>query len=339
MQDYRLMCEAVSLAWPYVCLTYPNPAVGAIVVKNGLVIGRGAHRQAGKPHAEVLAIVDALIHTYPLLKPDYEACGDDAFALHERLKRDGRHFFHDATLYVTLEPCAHYGKTPPCAELIASLGFSRVVVGVQDPNPIASGGCDYLQAIGMDVVTGVANRECEVLLEPFLRWTSGQFRFFKIAQTLNGVITGGTISSLASRIHVHHLRHVCDTLVIGGGTVRHDRPILDARHVVGGKAPDVFIYSRQKKWDRTIPLFEVPHRHVGIGDCLDDIHGSLVMLEGGEGMLQATSDEDLWYLFYIAPSCRHDEGYKFERDLEIVYQGKIGDDLYCWGRPITKKDK
>ncbi|WP_456486055.1 bifunctional diaminohydroxyphosphoribosylaminopyrimidine deaminase/5-amino-6-(5-phosphoribosylamino)uracil reductase RibD [Hydrogenimonas sp.] len=313
---------ALNEAWKYQFLTYPNPAVGAAVVNGcGALVGIGAHKEAGKPHAEVLAIRDA----YAAISGDrtLNECDDAAF-LHKELASRCGTIFNDCTIYVTLEPCNHTGRTPPCASLIEKLGFKRVVVGSADPNPHAAGGAARLKSAGVEVVEGVEMEACDNLLEPFKRWQNGRFVFFKLAQTLNGIIDGGTISCSESRRWVHKVRTKIDTLVIGGRTVRIDRPVLDSR-LVEGKAPDVQIFTRQnEKFDPDIPLFNVAGRKVHFGDRLPD--SGLVMIEGGEGTLRALESRIDWMVLFVAPDLKEGTCYNGKKNFDIVHQRRSGRD-------------
>ena len=320
---------AINEAWKYQGLTYPNPAVGAVITKNNAILAINAHKKSGTSHAEVLAIKDAY---YNLTKDKEILSINSSEKLHQFLIKNAKNIFKDSTIYITLEPCAHYGKTPPCSLLIKSLGFKKVVYGCDDPNKTASGGGEFLKSSGIEVVKGVKEREALELIEPFLKWQKKRFIFFKLAQTLNGVITGGTISCEKSREYVHKLRDKIDLLVIGGNTVRIDRPTLDSR-MINGNAPDVLIYSKRKDFDKNIPLFKVKNRKVFIDDSFEKIKNyKYIMIEGGEGMLEATKDIVDWYLFFVSPNIKDGENYKIEKKLDILHQRKIDKDLMIWSR-------
>jgi len=190
--------------------------VGAVVVKNGTVVGRGYHEAVGGKHAEVNALDDA---------------GDAA---------------REACLYVTLEPCNHTGRTPPCTERIVSAGISRVVAAMADPNPaVKGGGASYLREKGTDVRLGVCEAEALELNEAYVKFvqTGTPFVTMKCAATLDGRIATRTgdskwISGDASRRYVHELRHGVDAILVGRGTVEADDPSLTARlGDVRGKDP------------------------------------------------------------------------------------------------------
>jgi diaminohydroxyphosphoribosylaminopyrimidine deaminase/5-amino-6-(5-phosphoribosylamino)uracil reductase len=187
--------------------TSPNPAVGAVIVKEGRVIARGYHRKAGTPHAEVHAL---------------RAAGDEA---------------RGATLYVTLEPCNHTGRTPPCTGAILAAGIRRVVVGMIDPNPHVSGaGSDLLRANGLEVTVGVLDDECRELNHPFIKHsTTGlPWVIMKAGCSLDGRIaaTAGRscrITGEKARAEVHRLRNRVDAILIGAGTALADNPSLTTR--------------------------------------------------------------------------------------------------------------
>jgi diaminohydroxyphosphoribosylaminopyrimidine deaminase/5-amino-6-(5-phosphoribosylamino)uracil reductase len=187
--------------------TSPNPMVGAVVVRNGEVVGEGYHHRAGEAHAEVVAL---------------DAAGSATSG---------------STLYVTLEPCSTHGRTPPCTEAIRRAGIRRVVVGTLDPNPKHRGaGCRLLQEFGVSVEAGVLADECERLNDAFFWWiTTGRpFVLLKMAMTLDGKIATASgrsqwITGPPARARVQHLRQWADAVIVGGETVRCDNPSLTVR--------------------------------------------------------------------------------------------------------------
>ncbi len=221
--DRCFMAEALTLARSASSRTWPNPPVGAVVVKDGIIVGRGAHEGPGKPHAEPMALKEA---------------GEAA---------------RGATLYVTLEPCNHEGRTAPCAPAVASSGVTRVVVAIRDPNPtIIGGGCRYLRDRGLEVICGVLAEEALDLIWPFAstdNFTHGYVEL-KTAHSLDGWFAppsaGRTetspvfLSGEAARKNVHRRRRCLDLVLVGEGTVRADRPRLDGRLVAGhADVPDI----------------------------------------------------------------------------------------------------
>jgi diaminohydroxyphosphoribosylaminopyrimidine deaminase/5-amino-6-(5-phosphoribosylamino)uracil reductase len=194
--------------------TSPNPLVGAVVIDaDGTLVGEGYHARAGEPHAEVGALAQA---------------GERA--------RGG-------TLVVTLEPCCHHGRTPPCSEAVIAAGVARVVLALRDPNPqVDGGGIERLRAAGIEVIEGVAEAEARALNAPFLhRLATGRpLGILKWAMSLDGrtALPNGAsqwISGPAAREWVHRLRAECDAVIVGGGTVRHDDPLLTSR---GRRSPE-----------------------------------------------------------------------------------------------------
>jgi diaminohydroxyphosphoribosylaminopyrimidine deaminase/5-amino-6-(5-phosphoribosylamino)uracil reductase len=194
--------------------TSPNPLVGAVLVKRGKVMGEGYHAKAGKAHAEIIAI--------------------------ERAGKDAR----GSTLYVNLEPCTHYGKTPPCAPAVVQAGVRRVVVGMVDPNPLVKGkGISTLRKAGIDVQIGTLEKQCKTLNEAFCKYilVKEPFVILKAAATLDGKIATRNgeskwISNEASRRLVHGVRNEVDAVVVGVGTILKDDPLLTAR-IRGGRDP------------------------------------------------------------------------------------------------------
>jgi len=320
---------ALREAWKYQGLTYPNPAVGCVVVgKHGELLAINAHKKAGEAHAEVLALKDAYIK---ITNDTTIANIFSSHELHTYLIKNHNNCFAATSLYTTLEPCAHVGKTPSCASLIASLGIQKVYVGAHDTNKEAAHGNRILENNGLDVVNSVLKKECEDLLLPFKKWQERNFVFFKWAQRLSGTIDEGVVSSKKSRKHVHALRSLCDLIVIGGNTVRCDRPTLDAR-LVDGRAPDVLIISKEKEFDRTIPLFDVAGRNVYIYDNFSKLHTyKNIMIEGGSQMFNLTREYVDLYLCYIAPKFGGNEGFtNLDDNFEIINIQKDEEDILMW---------
>lgn len=205
--DQYYMQLALDLAASAKGKTNPNPLVGAVIVKDGSIVGTGLHRKAGEPHAEVHA---------------FRMAGEHA---------------KDATLYVTLEPCSHFGKTPPCANLVKESGVKRVVVAMQDPNPSVAGrGIKLLRDAGIDVEVGVLEQQARRLNERFIHnmLTSRPFVISKFAMTLDGKIATYSghsqwITGEEARANVHELRDEVDAILVGIGTVLKDNPALTTR--------------------------------------------------------------------------------------------------------------
>ena len=328
MRDEFYMQLALDKAWEYQGLTYPNPAVGAVVTLDGKILALAAHQKAGTSHAEVLALLSA----YEILSNtsiDFDP--QDAQKAHTFLLSLPEDFFSQCSIYVTLEPCSHEGKTPSCASLLQSLALRRVVIGTRDPIEGHDGGMQKLKHASV----GVLEEACKSLIEPFIIWQKSAFVLFKLAQTTNGRIGGGYLSCQASLTHVHQLREVCDTLLIGGNTVREDRPTLDCR-LIEGKAPNVKIYAKEDNFDREIPLFGIQNREVEIVQHLDFLdRPSFVLVEGGEGMLNALKEKIDWMLVYQTPKFSDNNlTYNTTMNLKFLHQEKKDVDLMIWSRQI-----
>ncbi len=219
--DRVMMQRCLELARNALGRTSPNPLVGAVIVKDGEIVGEGFHPRAGEPHAEVFALKSA---------------GDRAFG---------------STIYVSLEPCNHYGRTPPCSEALIAAGVSKVVVGMVDPNPlVAGGGIARLRAAGIEVLVGVEQEACKKLNEGFIHRILHHrpFGILKYAMTLDGKIatTNGHsawVTNQSSRSEVHQLRAACDAIIVGGNTVKLDNPYLTS-HKEGAHNPLRVVMSR-----------------------------------------------------------------------------------------------
>lgn len=213
--DEKYMRLALDLAKNAEGRTSPNPMVGAVIVKNGRIIGCGWHKKAGTPHAEIHALA---------------AAGEEA---------------RGATIYVSLEPCSHYGRTPPCCDALIKAGLKRVVVAMTDTNPKVSGrGIEKIRAAGIEVKVGVLADEARQLNEVFFKWIEQKKPFITIksAMTLDGKIATCSgksqwITSEKSRQYGHHLRDINDAIMAGINTVLTDNPALTTRLASGGKNP------------------------------------------------------------------------------------------------------
>lgn len=324
IDDNFYMKLAIDEAWKYQFLTYPNPAVGCVVVKNGQLLSIEAHKEAGQSHAEVNALKSAYLKVHP--NTSLKAI-NDSFKIHEYLIKNHNGFFHDCEVFVTLEPCNHIGKTPACANLIKELKPKRVIIAHEDMNNEASGGIKMLKDACIDVSLGCMQKKAYELLYPFIKWSSGTFVFYKMAQTLNGSIDG-QISSNQTKAFVHTLRDKIDLMLIGGNTVRNDRPTLDARYAVG-RAPNIMIYSKNKIFDKKIPLFNVPNREVIISDDLFKLLDyKFVMVEGAYHLLDVLKERVDYLVLLISPKIRRGQNAlnDIHIDFEIVHENKIGEE-------------
>ena len=220
----------------------PNPMVGAVVVRKGKIVGLGYHHQAGSPHAEINA-----------------------------LKRAGKKGVN-AELYVNLEPCCHYGRTPPCVSAIIDSGIKKVIIGIKDPNPLVSGkGVAQLKAAGIATHTGVLEEECRKLNEIYIKYITRKIPFviLKVASSLDGKIAtkGGDsrgITGQKSLRFVHMLRDRVDAIMVGIGTIQADDPLLTTR-LKGGikKDPSRVIVDSSLKISPQARVFN-PHSQAGV---------------------------------------------------------------------------
>lgn len=308
---------AIEQAWKYQLLTYPNPAVGAVVVKGNKVLSVEAHQEAGKPHAEVLALQSAYLTKYPD-SPIKDL--NDSHKIHKYLIENHNNFFKECDIYVTLEPCNHTGKTPACAMLLESIGIKKVYIGTLDPNKQATGGFQRLQDAGVEVEVGICKDQTDSLLDPFIIWQSKNFIFFKIAMREDGSIDGGYITTQKSLDMVHQIRTKLDLLVIGGETVRIDRPTLDTRFAKENLPPDILIYSRSKEFDQDINLFQIANRKVFIEDSLEKLdQNKFIMCEGGYTLLEHLKDKIDYLVLFIS----HKEKKQKNFDIESLGFQKI----------------
>lgn len=322
--DIKQMKRALTLARKGVGTTSPNPAVGCVIVKKGKIIGEGWHKQAGGPHAEVIAL---------------EKAGKAA---------------RGADLYVTLEPCSHTGKTPPCCDALIRAGVKRVIVGMQDPNPLVNGaGLARLQQAGIETICGVQEEECHHINRAFIKQiTTGlPYVTYKCAMTLDGkiaTVTGESkwVSSEVSRCYVHKMRSTHDAVMVGVDTIIADNPQLTVRHVKGRnplrvivdthlRTPesvavindesvkrtviattetDTNVHQRYTRQGATVLVCEELNGHVSMIDLLRKLGGmkiQSILLEGGSRLAgdmlkHALIDE---FVIFIAPKILGSDGF------------------------------
>ncbi len=315
------MQQAIDIAWRYQLLTYPNPAVGACIVYNNEILSVEAHNVAGGPHAEVNAIKMAFLK----LNPDSPLQNlEQSFEIHEFLIQNHNNIFHECEIYVTLEPCNHIGKTPACANLLKELRFKKVYIGSLDPNNEATGGKITLEQSGVDTEVGVLKDQCDDLLFPFLKWHQDRFRFFKLAIRADGTCDGGYITTQDSLNLVHEIRAKLDLLIIGGNTVRIDRPTLDSRFAKNKKPCDILIYSKEKEFDQSIPLFNIKNREVFIDNNLSNYVQKFSMIEGGWSLLETLKNSiDMVMLFVSFKDSKELLFNPLQYNLKLLYSYQI----------------
>ena len=303
--DELYMHRCLQLARCAAGSTSPNPQVGAVIVCDGRIIGEGYHIRAGEPHAEVNAV--------------------------RSVKPADRHLLSKSTIYVTLEPCSHYGKTPPCCDLIIKEGIKRVVIGTTDNNKCVNGeGVARMKKAGIDVVVGVLENECYDINRPFFTYNrlARPAVTLKWAQTADGFIDlkrdGGTplrISTSVSQVAVHKLRAMHDAILVGSRTALLDNPSLNLRHWAG-RVPLRLVIDREGVLPASLNLFDsssptIVYTAVDIAgkfgkkveqivldfskDVLPQILTHLhslkiqsLLVEGGAQLLQSFIDASLW---------------------------------------------
>lgn len=284
--DPRYMARAIELARHGLGYASPNPMVGAVIVADGRIIGEGWHRRCGQGHAEVNAVASVSEADRPLLRR--------------------------ATIYVTLEPCSHYGKTPPCAKLLIDNKIPRVVVGMTDPFSKVSGrGIAMLREAGAEVTVGVMEDECRAINPAFL--TAHTLRrpyvTLKWAESADGFIASADGSPVALSTPLgftlsHRLRTLNDAIMVGATTVNTDNPSLTPR-LWPGRAPQRVVASRHGNANPGAALFSGPCAAITVGlqeggdpeGYLRDLYRrgiTSVIVEGGARLLQAFIDSNLW---------------------------------------------
>lgn len=279
--DEKYMRRAIQLAKCGEAAVAPNPMVGAVIVKDGRIIGEGYHRRYGGPHAEVNAVNST--------EEDFDGC----------------------TMYVTLEPCSHWGKTPPCCDMIIEKGFKRVVIGMQDPNSKVNGeGIRRMKEAGIEVEVGVLEEECRAI-NPCFNTYHSMLRprvTLKWAQMSDGTIghkmDAGQrlrISTPFTEMLVHRLRSRCQAIMVGTETAIQDNPSLSTR-LWKGNSPLRVTIDRRGRLDSSVKLISdgqetiVYHNEI-LSEILFDLHKRGVqhlLVEGGSKLLQSFIDSKLW---------------------------------------------
>lgn len=283
MEDEKYMRRCIQLAYNGLCNTAPNPMVGAVIVHNGQIIGEGYHVRCGQAHAEVNAIRS--IKNPDLLK--------------------------ESTIYVSLEPCAHYGRTPPCADLIIEKQIPRIVIGCQDPfAKVAGKGIQKLRDAGREVIVGVLEEECLQLNRRFITFHTRKRPFItlKWAESADGFIdrlrTEGTPTILSSPLTgmlVHKLRTEHAAILIGTDTARLDNPRLNVRHWYG-PTPVRITIDRHHRLSQDLNLFDgsqptLVYVKENLSEILKDLYErqlQSLLVEGGRQLLQSFINAGLW---------------------------------------------
>ncbi|MFW5837612.1 MAG: bifunctional diaminohydroxyphosphoribosylaminopyrimidine deaminase/5-amino-6-(5-phosphoribosylamino)uracil reductase RibD [Desulfovibrionaceae bacterium] len=284
-RDMACMARAVELALRGKGRARPNPCVGAVLVRDGEILAEGWHTACGRPHAERECLADA------------RAKGVDPAG---------------AAVYVTLEPCNHFGRTPPCTEAVLEAGVAEVVIGCLDPNPdVAGGGAERLRQAGVSVRSGVLEQECRDLIHDFCTWiaTRRTYNVLKMAQTIDGRIAGASgrpepVSCPDSFAEVQRLRSRADAVMVGGETLRRDNPRLTTRLddlpdgfrqplavVVTSRlpAPDADLHLLRSRPGQTVFFTTSEQARADAARGLKDLGVGVYALDGGPGGLDLAS--------------------------------------------------
>lgn len=252
----------------------PNPMVGAVIVYNGKIIGEGYHVRCGEGHAEV------------------NACAS--------VRKEDEHLLKESTIYVSLEPCSHYGKTPPCADLLVSKGFKRCVIGCKDPFAKVQGrGIQKLKDAGIEVTVGVLEEECKVLNKLFMTFHALQRPFvtLKWAESADGFIDGH-ISNVYTQMICHKRRAEHQAILVGRKTFEIDHPSLNVREWIG-LSPKRYVVSSQSL---TLPEGYHLIQSTSVENILDKLYEDgiqTLLVEGGSDVLQSFIDSGQWDECYV----------------------------------------
>ncbi|QIU94118.1 bifunctional diaminohydroxyphosphoribosylaminopyrimidine deaminase/5-amino-6-(5-phosphoribosylamino)uracil reductase RibD [Bacteroides faecium] len=306
MEEEKYMRRCIELAGNGLCNVAPNPMVGAVIVCDGRIIGEGYHIRCGEAHAEVNAI---------------RSVKDESL-----LKR--------STIYVSLEPCSHYGKTPPCADLIIEKQIPRIVIGCQDPfSKVAGRGIQKLRDAGREVIIGVLEKECQHLIRRFiifntlhrpfitLKWAESADHFIDIERTDGKPVI---LSSPLSSMLVHKKRAEADAIMVGRRTALLDNPSLTVRNWYGhnpirivldrtlslpkdlqifdGDIPTLIFTEKEYPAERNITYITIDFSHNPLMQIMEELYQRKIqslLVEGGSQLLQSFIDNDLWDEVFI----------------------------------------
>jgi len=299
MNDEFYIRRCIELAQKALGNTYPNPLVGSVIVHNSRIIGEGFHKKAGEPHAEINAI--------------------------NSIKEKDKHLIPESTIYVSLEPCAHFGKTPPCALKIVELGFKKVVIGAMDSHDKVNGkGKKIITDAGIEVVSGILEDECRELNKRFFSFHEKKrpFIILKWAESADGFMDKDfkptQISNSLSKQFVHQLRSEEHAILVGKNTALHDNPTLTVREIEGRNPirilidfnlniPETFnIYNNEAETiifnsikdskDKHLKFIKI-EKNNSINQILEKLYElqiQSVIIEGGRFTLQQFIDQNLW---------------------------------------------
>lgn len=299
MKDEDYIKRCIELAEKALGKTYPNPLVGSVIVHNDRIIGEGFHKKAGEPHAEINAI--------------------------NSVKDEDKHLIPEATIYVSLEPCAHFGKTPPCALKIVELGFKKVVIGAMDSHDKVNGkGKKIISDAGIEVVSSILEKECRELNKRFFTYHEKKrpFIILKWAQSADGFMDKDykptQISNSLSKQLVHQMRSEEHAILVGKNTALHDNPSLTVREVEGrnptrilidfnldvpenfniynDEAETIIFNSIKSSTAQNLNFIKIEKENSldKILKTLYELQIQSVIIEGGRFTLQQFIDQNLW---------------------------------------------
>jgi len=315
--DELYIKRCIELANKALGKTYPNPLVGSVIVYNGRIIGEGFHQKAGEPHAEINAI--------------------------NSIKEEDKHLISESTIYVSLEPCAHFGKTPPCALKIVELGFKKVVIGAMDSHDKVNGkGKKIITDAGIEVVSSVLEDECRDLNKRFFIYHEKKrpFIILKWAQSADGFMDKDfkptQISNSLSKQFVHQMRSEEHSILVGKNTALHDNPSLTVREIEGrnpirilidlnldvpetfniynDEAETIIFNSIKNSEDKNLKFIKIEKENSikQILEKLYELQIQSVIIEGGRFTLQQFIDQNLWdeALIFKNPNLNLENGTK-----------------------------
>lgn len=324
----------IDKAWEFQTLALPNPSVGALIAdSNNQPLSYAIHQKSGEAHAELEALKLALI-TLGILKQ--EQCENlNPWELCELILSSHQNALRDCSIFVTLEPCNHEGKTPSCAKLLAELGIKRVFFSSYDLGKNSKGGGKYLQSKGIEVFGGVCERRGDALLYPFLCMREkGHFNLYKIAQRLNANYKQGQISDQSSKAFTHTQRGIAQSLIISGQTLLNDRPKLDLRHAFRKDKEQIPVkilttQNLEPKDYSCINSHSISIHHnissLGLSSGFNLIEGGYTLLESLRGQIDSV-------LLIFAPRFEGEsEKIAQKFDLKILHCSQRGEgDVFLW---------
>lgn len=322
----------INHTWKTQASALPNPSVGALILdSNNAVLSIESHQIYGESHAELKAFKSAYIK----MKNDKSAKAlaklNESYEIYDFLVNNHNRIFYQTSIFVTLEPCNHIGKTPSCAKLLSILKPKNIFISSLETNSIAKGGVELLKNSGIEVKCKVLEQKGYDLLLPFTCLCQKKsFILYKIAQRLNGSFKEGAISSMESQIYSHKLRNVANRIIISQKTILNDNSILDSRFIQG-KAPNIAVVGKTNNLNKSLKIFSIPNRKVNFFNNINSIPlDGFNIVEGGADFFNSIVNKIDCMLVFISPNILKGDNFYSNFNGRILHSFTLGKDVLLW---------